>query len=68
MEHKKESLMYLTEKDVKKILQISLPTLRRWRAKKEGPAAVKINRLVRYTEASVEAYVNRLAKEQSVSL
>jgi excisionase family DNA binding protein len=50
----------LTESDVAKLLKVSLPTLRRWRAAKEGPKFVHIGRLVRYTESEVETFISGL--------
>ncbi|MGN6670654.1 MAG: helix-turn-helix transcriptional regulator [Candidatus Nucleicultricaceae bacterium] len=42
--------MYLTEKQVSELLQISLSTLRKWRVLGKGPKYIKIGRLVRYPE------------------
>jgi excisionase family DNA binding protein len=38
----------LCERELAEILGVSLPTLRRWRFRQEGPAWVKLGRLCRY--------------------
>jgi hypothetical protein len=40
----------LTEKEVAEILVVSLPTLRRWRYRDEGPPWVKLSHLCRYPQ------------------
>jgi predicted DNA-binding transcriptional regulator AlpA len=49
------------EHEVAKLLQISLPTLRRWRLLKQGPRYIKLNPgdggAVRYRLADVEAFL-----------
>jgi len=49
---------FLTEKDLSELLNISVPTLRRWRASGEGPDFVKCGpALVRYEWATVQRWI-----------
>lgn len=50
----------LREKDVAEALNISLPTLRRWRAAVSGPPFVKIGASVRYVSDDVDEWVRTL--------
>lgn len=47
----------LTEKDIAALLQISIPTLRRWRMLRTGPAFVKLGALVRYRPEDLSAFM-----------
>lgn len=46
-------LEFLTEQDVARITGLSLATLRRWRAKRAGPAFAKLGSSVRYRREDV---------------
>ena len=49
----------ITECQVADRFNLSVNTLRYWRAVDEGPPFVKIGRLVRYDVAALERYVQR---------
>lgn len=53
--------LLLTEKDVARIVNLSLPTLRRWRAAGEGPLFVKIGSAVRYRDQDVAQWLADLS-------
>ncbi|MFL6417323.1 MAG: helix-turn-helix transcriptional regulator [Bryobacteraceae bacterium] len=49
---------FLTEKELSELLNISVPTLRRWRAIGEGPEFVKCGpALVRYEWTTVQRWI-----------
>ena len=50
----------LTEKEVSKMLRLSLPTLRRRRGLRKEPRFVRIGSAVRYLESDIEAFVDSL--------
>jgi len=50
----------LTENEVSTCLKVSLACLRRWRLHGEGPQYVKVNNMVRYREADVLDWVEKL--------
>ncbi|MGP8250773.1 MAG: helix-turn-helix transcriptional regulator [Terracidiphilus sp.] len=50
----------LTENEVSVCLKVSLACLRRWRLQGEGPQYVKVNNMVRYREADIKAWVEKL--------
>ena len=47
----------LTEKDVAKIIGLSLATVRRWRMTKKGPRFLRIGASVRYHADDVKAFL-----------
>jgi predicted DNA-binding transcriptional regulator AlpA len=50
----------LTENEVSTCLKVSLACVRRWRLQGEGPQYVKVNNMVRYREADVSNWVEKL--------
>jgi predicted DNA-binding transcriptional regulator AlpA len=50
---------YLTERDVSKITQFALPTLRNWRHQRVGIPFLKVGRSVRYRESDVFAWLDK---------
>jgi hypothetical protein len=48
----------IDERDAAKALCCSVAALRKWRLLGNGPAYVKIGRLVRYSEADLNAYLD----------
>lgn len=50
----------LTGNDVFACLKVSLACVRRWRLQGEGPQYVKVNNMVRYREADVSNWVEKL--------
>ena len=46
----------LTEGEVAELLQVSLPTVRRWRREGSGPPCLEIGRQVRYRRAVVDRW------------
>jgi predicted DNA-binding transcriptional regulator AlpA len=50
----------LTENDVSACLKVSLACVRRGRLQGEGPQYVKVNNMVRYREADVSNWVEKL--------
>ena len=50
----------LTENDASACLKVSLACVRRWRLQGEGPRYVKVNNMVRYREADVSNWVEKL--------
>jgi predicted DNA-binding transcriptional regulator AlpA len=50
----------LTEKELSEVLNISIPTLRRWRSLNEGPEFVKCGpALVRYEWKTVQDWIKK---------
>ncbi|MEK7752023.1 MAG: helix-turn-helix domain-containing protein [Acidobacteriota bacterium] len=49
----------LTERDVAAKLKVSVAALRRWRLEHRGPQVTKVERLVRYRERDIEAYLSQ---------
>lgn len=47
----------LTEKEVGRLLNVSVASLRRWRLLREGPPYSKLGSLVRYDPASVQQWL-----------
>jgi predicted DNA-binding transcriptional regulator AlpA len=50
----------LTENDVSACLKVSLACVHRWRLQVEGPQYVKVNNMVRYREADVSNWMEKL--------
>lgn len=50
----------LTENDVSACLKVSLACVRRWGLQGEGPQYLKVNNMVRYREADVSNWVEKL--------
>jgi predicted DNA-binding transcriptional regulator AlpA len=50
----------LTENDVSASLKVSLACVRRWRLQGEGPQYMKVNNMVRYREADVLNWMEKL--------
>ncbi|MHB1895425.1 MAG: helix-turn-helix transcriptional regulator [Metallibacterium sp.] len=54
----------LAEREVAKILALTVSTLRNWRVRGGGPAYVKIGaRAVRYRESDLEAFIDAGLRE-----
>lgn len=49
---------YLTTADVAGMIQVSLPTLARWRTSNQGPPFVKIEGSIRYPRDAVQKWLN----------
>ena len=49
----------LTERELGAKLKVSLAALRRWRLEGRGPRVTKVERLVRYRERDIEAYLTQ---------
>ena len=47
----------ITEKEVSKLLSISLQSLRNWRCQRKGPPYIKIGRSVRYPIEDLRKYL-----------
>ena len=50
----------LTEAQASKALNVKMGTLRTWRARKQGPKAIRLGRLVRYPLADLQAFAGGL--------
>ena len=50
--------MLLKEKQVAETLRVSVAALRRWRIEGRGPRFIRVERLVRYREADVQAWLD----------
>jgi predicted DNA-binding transcriptional regulator AlpA len=49
----------LSEREVAKLLRVSVRTLRRWRLERAyGPPALRVGRFVRYLPRDVDAWIN----------
>jgi len=48
----------LDEKDLSRLLRVSIGTLRFWRAVDRGPRFRKVGQLVRYAPSDVQAWLN----------
>ncbi|HZU27984.1 MAG TPA: helix-turn-helix domain-containing protein [Bryobacteraceae bacterium] len=51
---------FLNELEVAKRLNVSVPTLRRWRLEKRGPMFVNVGSLVRYRPEDLDSWVAAL--------
>lgn len=47
----------LTEKQVARLLRVSLASVRRWRQRKTGPTYIKVGACVRYRREDVETWL-----------
>jgi excisionase family DNA binding protein len=47
----------LTEQDAAELLQVPLPTLRRWQREGKGPPCLHIGRQVRYRQVAVQRWL-----------
>ncbi|MER7447071.1 helix-turn-helix domain-containing protein [Microbacterium sp. NPDC097977] len=47
----------MTSADVAKLLQVSAPTLSRWRSSRTGPPFINLNGIPRYREADLQAWI-----------
>lgn len=47
----------LTERDVARLLALSVATIRRWRLLQQGPKWLKLGSAVRYRPEEVQAYL-----------
>lgn len=47
----------LKEKEVARLLNVEMATLRRWRWQGKGPSFVKIGSAVRYDQADIDAFI-----------
>ena len=47
----------LTEKELAPLLSVSLPTLRAWRLKRQGPGFVKLGSAVRYRPSDIQDWI-----------
>lgn len=52
-----DSLSLCDEREAAKIISCSVALLRKWRLFREGPAYVKIGRLVRYRQEDLAAFL-----------
>ena len=56
----------LTPAEVATWLQVPLSTLRIWRHRREGPPAVKVGRLLRYSRRDLETWLESRRQESVV--
>lgn len=54
----------LNKKQVAELLNISVKTLDLWVTQDRGPRHLKIGRLVRFTQADVENFIQQLSEEK----
>ena len=54
----------LNKKQVAELLNISVKTLDLWVAQARAPRHIKIGRLVRFTQADVENFIQQLSEEK----
>ncbi len=47
----------IDEREAARLLNVSVPTLRRWRLLRQGPPFRKLGALVRYDQRSVESWL-----------
>jgi len=52
--------LLLTERDVAKLLRVSLAAVRKWRLQERGPKYLKIGSLVRYRRSDLDVWLNSL--------
>jgi predicted DNA-binding transcriptional regulator AlpA len=50
----------LTERDVSRLLQVSVSALRKWRVERRGPRFLKMGSLVRYRQLDVDVWLESL--------
>jgi hypothetical protein len=49
---------YVDEKGLSILLDIALPTLRKWRHERKGPPYVKVDRMIRYDVEKALSYMD----------
>jgi len=52
--------LLLTERDVAKLLRVSLAAVRKWRLQERGPKYLKIGSLVRYRRSDLDVWLTSL--------
>ena len=52
-----ENSSTVTEREAARYLRFSLPTLRRWRYAKTGPAHIRVGRSIRYLRADLDRFL-----------
>jgi len=57
----------IDEREAAKVLCCSVATLRKWRLLGNGPAYIKVGRLVRYSEADLATYLDANRKEPAAA-
>ncbi len=50
----------LSMEEVAEILGVPLTTVRKWRARREGPRAFRVGKYVKYEPADVRAFIDEL--------
>ena len=48
----------LDEKELARLIRVSIGTLRYWRSEAKGPRYIKVGQLVRYTPSDVQQWLN----------
>ena len=48
----------IDEKELARLIRVSIPTLRYWRSEGKGPRFRKVGQLVRYAPSDVSAWLN----------
>jgi predicted site-specific integrase-resolvase len=56
--------LVVTERDAAKMLSVSPAALRRWRREGRGPGFCRVERLIRYRIADLEAYLASVAQSR----
>lgn len=56
---KDPNLVFLDDKELAQLLNISVASVRRWRLHGRGPKATKIGASIRYKLADIEEFINQ---------
>ena len=62
---KKENESLLTQDEVSNMLDLAVPTLRKWRWEGKGPKFVKLGGRILYRESDIWAYINENVKSST---
>jgi len=55
-------MKFMTTEEAAAFLSVAPGTMKVWRTRSAGPKYLKMNRLVRYTQKDLEAFVKKSAK------
>ena len=53
----------LVEGEIAQQIGVSLPTIRRWRYERKGPAYIRMGRTIRYRQEDIDEFIARSVNE-----
>jgi predicted DNA-binding transcriptional regulator AlpA len=58
----KEIRTLINERDLARVLGVSVSLVQKWRGRGEGPTPIRIGRSIRYSEATVATFIDECAQ------